>query len=217
MTQRRYVLVEGHGEVDAIGNLLTRMTTRLGDFVPWAKPLRWLNLHQWSSPRSGGVRAGVEHIRNKADASGLLIIRDEDDGCPRELAPKIADEIRGLGAPFPTAYVLLKPEYEVIFLPCLSLLAGRDIDGRPGLEEGARWDGEHWESRRGVKEWLSKRFPKGRNYKPTVDQLAMTRMVDLDVLSAADVPCFGTLERALQFLVTPSASGAYPPPAATPS
>lgn len=212
MTSRRYVLVEGHGEVEAVGNLLARMTARLGDGVPWARPLRWVNLHLWSTPRSGGVRAGVEHVRGKSDAVGLLIVRDADEGCPRELAPSIADEIRRLGAPFPTAYVLMKPEFEVLFLPCLAQMAGRSLDGRPGLVEDVRCDGATWESRRGVKEWLSGGFPKGRIYKPAIDQLPMTRMVDRDVLSEADVPCFGTLERALQFLVAPpTAGGVYPP------
>ena len=96
---------------------------------------------------------------------------------------------------------MLKPEYEVLFLPCVGEMAGQPIDGRTGLVSGTRWDKSHWEAHRGVKEWLSGHFPKGRSYKPTVDQLPMTRMIDLDVLAAAGVPCFGTLERALQFLV----------------
>lgn len=209
--KKRYVLVEGHGEVEAIGNLLTRLAQRAGDHTPWARPLRWPNLHQWESAKRGGVRAGVDFMRDKSDVASLLLIRDEDDGCPRELGPAIAAKLRELEAPFPTAYVLLKPEYEVLFLPCLGELAGRDLDGRQGLLPDAAWDGDTWESRRGLKEWLTAHYPAGRSYKPRVDQLPLTRLLNLDRLSQSGVPCFGTLERALSFLVLKtSEGGVYP-------
>lgn len=55
-------------------------------------------------------------------------------------------------------------------------------------------------SEEGVKEWLSRHFPRNRRYKPTLDQLPMTRMLNFDRLRRAEVPCFGTLERAVTFL-----------------
>jgi hypothetical protein len=79
-------------------------------------------------------------------------------------------------------------------------MAGRPLGDRPGLSAGTSWDEESWEAKRGIKEWLTGRFPRGRSYKPTVDQLPMTRMIDFDRLRQAEVPCFGTLERALTFL-----------------
>jgi hypothetical protein len=62
------------------------------------------------------------------------------------------------------------------------------------------WDRDSWEARRGIKEWLSAQLPRGRAYKPTVNQEAMTREIDFSVLREAEVPCFGSLERALGFL-----------------
>ena len=112
----------------------------------------------------------------------------------------MANWLRALGLPFPSAVVLLHPEYEVVFLPCLDLMAGEQLGGRSGLDPGTVWDGETWEARRGVKEWLSRHFPRNRRYKPTLDQLPMTRMLDFDRLRRAEVPCFGTLERAVTFL-----------------
>ena len=132
--------------------------------------------------------AGAEFIRNKSDVGALLILRDEDDECPKDLAPSMAERLRSLNLPFPTAYVLLHPEYEVLFLPCLEKM------GFP------KWDGRSWEARRGIKEWLSKQLPRGHAYKPTVDQLNMTQKIDLTLLREAKVPCFGSLERALLFL-----------------
>ena len=82
---------------------------------------------------------------------------------------------------------------------------------RPGIDAAACWDAESWEARRGVKEWLSQYFPRGRSYKPTLDQLPMTRMIELETLRNAAVPCFGTLERAVRFLAQRfGTTGVYP-------
>ncbi len=73
--------------------------------------------------------------------------------------------------------------------------------------------------RRGVKEWLSGQFPKGRSYKPSIDQLPMTRMLDFNDLRDSGLPCFGTLERALKFLDQHRGRLAvvYPPVSSEPS
>lgn len=201
-SKKGYLLVEGHGELKAAGNLVCRLWKAQGVFSAWADPLRWNNAHQWVAAK-GGVQGGAEFIRRKADAGALLILRDEDDLCPKETAPKFAGYLRGLGLPFPTAYVLFKPEYEVLFLPCLSFM--------PRLAN-AVWQEASWEAKRGVKEWLCQQLPRTRPYKPTVDQLEMTRCLDFETLRQADVPCFGTLERALGFLGKNfgQAGGVYP-------
>jgi hypothetical protein len=54
-------------------------------------------------------------------------------------------------------------------------------------------------------------MPQGQSYKPSVDQLAFTQMIDLDELTAANVPCFGTLERAVAFLSSAGPGETYPP------
>jgi len=208
MTAQRkgYMLVEGHGEVEAAGNLIARLSADLGLALPWSKPIRWKNLHQ-----RDGVLQGARFILTKPDVGALLILRDEDDRCPRDLGPATARWLREIELPFPAAVVLLHPEYEVFFLPCLERIRGRTLDGRPGLEPDAAWDRDSYEVRRGVKEWLTRRFPANRSYKPTLDQLPMTRLIDFEVLRAAGVPCFGTLERALRFLDTRAGDpGVYP-------
>ena len=186
--KKGYILVEGHGEVKAAHNLICRLSHEIGMYQPWHVPRRWPNLHQWKAQHSGGVRAGAEFVRTKPDAGALLILRDEDDNCPKKLAPQIGNQLRTLNLPFPVVYILLHPEYEVLFLPCLV---------RMGFPP---WDKPSWEARRGIKEWLSGQLPKGRAYKPTVNQLPMTRQIDFQALREADVPCFGSLERALLFL-----------------
>lgn len=207
---RGYVLVEGHGEVGAVGNLLSRLTRDLGIEMSWAPPIRWKNLHLAS-----GVEKGAAYIRSKGDAEALLILRDEDDLCPAQRGPEFAGWLRRLDLPFPAAAVLLHPEYEVLFLPCLERMAGKTLGSgattRPGLRDGTRWEGP-WESRRGVKEWLSLHFPPNRSYKPTLDQLPLTRLLDFSDLRAADLACYGTLERALLHVARAAPGSAYPVP-----
>ena len=124
--------------------------------------------------------------------------------------------MRDLRLPFPAAAVLLHPEYEVLFLPCLDRMAGQKLGNRDGLRAGTRWNGD-WESRRGIKEWLSERMPRNRSYKPSLDQLPLTQMIDLRALRQAKVPCFGTLERALSFFTTgPGPGCVYPSPSLDP-
>jgi hypothetical protein len=204
-----FILVEGHGELGAVDNLIFRLSDDLGLRRTWAPAIRWKNLHL---PR--GIEQGANFIRYR-DADALLILRDEDDRCPKERAPAMADWLQRLQLPFPAAVVLFHPEYEVLFLPCLELMAGKPLGtgaaARPGLRPRTRWDGS-WESRRGIKEWLSAQFPANRSYKPTLDQLPLTRLIDFRVLREAEVPCFGTLERALAFLAEGSAGKVYPPP-----
>lgn len=193
-----YALVEGHGEVRAAGNLLARLSREIGLPSPWDVPIRWKNLHQ-----RRGVERGAQFIRAKGDADALLLLRDEDDACPRDRGPEIARWLREQRLPFPSAVVLLHPEYEVLFLPCIPQMAGRRLGSgalaRPGLRPDAEWEGD-WERKRGIKEWLTGQLPAGRSYKPTTDQLLFTQMMDLPTLRAAAVPCFGTLENALRFL-----------------
>jgi hypothetical protein len=209
-----YVLVEGHGELGAVDNLISRLSVDLGLSRTWAPAIRWKNLHQ-----QAGFAKGANFVRTKPDVDALLILRDEDDDCPKSKGPAMAAWLSELRLPFPSAVVLLYPEYEVLFLPCLERMAGKLLGtgaaARPGLLPGTRWEGD-WESRRGIKEWLSAHFPPNRSYKPTLDQLPMTRMVDFTALRQAGLPCFGTLERALNFLGEGGTREVYPKPGGLP-
>ena len=195
-----YVLVEGHGEVQAMQNLLTRLANHLLIHnIIWDYPKRWINLHVWEAPR-GGIKRAVNLYRNDANVGGLLIIRDEDDKCPKELAPFIASKILKEELPFPVAYVLLNPEYEVLFLPSLEKMPTVFNDGRSGLKENTKWPYKSWEAKRGIKEWLSNNFKGNKSYKPTLDQLPMTRSIDFEILDKSGLACYDTLKRAIVYL-----------------
>ena len=207
---RGYLVVEGHGDKDAALNLVIRLGQDLNlRPVSWAA-LRGKNLHQ-----ERGIAKVCDLIRSKPDCESLLIVRDEDDACPKDTAPSAAEWLRKQRLQFPAAMVLAHREFEAFFLPCMARMAGRrlvDAHGieRPGLVPDARFEGDP-EDIRGVKEWLSDRMPRGRSYKPALDQLPLTRMVVFsDIrLHRPPLPCFGSLERALRFLDAERRKGSH--------
>lgn len=214
---RGYVVVEGHGETDAIQNLLTRLWHDLG--LPynahWATPIRWNSLH-----RQDKLRAACNLIRGKGDADMLLILRDADleDDCPKFRGPEAATWLKDENLPFPVAVTLFHQEYETLFLASLPSLIGKDWrddrgNARSGFPTPTSYEGDP-EAIRGVKEWLSKQLPSGRGYKPTLDQLPLTRLLDFCLLRQSALPCFGTLERSLRFLAEHQgcAGNVYPVP-----
>lgn len=216
MASRYYVIVEGHGEIGAAHNLVTRLWQDLGlPFAVWAEPIRWKNL---TSPE--GVRQACDFLRTKTDAAGALLLRDDEDGCPKDDGPEVARWIREANLPFPSAVALFFREYETLFLTSVASLAGQPIGtggtARPGIVAGTTPPPDP-QAIRGAKEWLTARYPQGRAYKPTLDQLALTRLVSFETLRARGLPCFGTLERALGFLPNATPGGVYPPQVHPPS
>ncbi len=211
---RSYVVVEGQGEVTAVPNLLTRLWLDLGlPQMYWARPIRAKDLYT-----QAGFERTCEHVRGKKDAAALLVLRDDDDGCPKRTGPELAGWAQNLGLPFPTAVVLSFREYESIFLASLETIAGKPITDPSGIERSgvaatASYDDDP-ESPRDPKGWLSRHYPEGRKYKPTLDQLPMTRLVDFDVVRRRGLRWFVTLQNGLRFLAaqTGQPSAVYPPP-----
>lgn len=107
-----HVVVEGHGEVDAIGNLLTRLISDLALTLPHlAAPARGLRID-----RAEGLVRHARMLRAQRNVDALLVLRDDDDGCPRMDGPRDAAVLRDLRLPFPAAVVLAYREYESLFL-----------------------------------------------------------------------------------------------------
>jgi hypothetical protein len=200
MSKRVFLTVDGQGDKAAAPSLLSRLWNHLAlsETVAWL-PARIPGVN---TPDRFGRAAGVAESK-RADA--LVILTDMDDGCPKDEAPRMAEWLRERQLPFPSAVVLLYREYETLFLPCVNLMAGRKLVDergvqREGLRDDVRWVGTDYQKKRGVKEWLTTGFPEGRIYKETMDQVALTRMLDFSVLEASGLPCFGSLVRALRFL-----------------
>lgn len=204
---KAYVMVEGQGEVEAVGNLLNRLWTDLGlPYVVWAKPKRRPALHTRT-----GILNACDQLRSEPDCAFALLLRDQDDGCPAKAGPETAAWVASAQLPFPVAVVLAHREFEAWFLPCLHLMAGREIRSGVRIASGAAFSGDP-ASARNVKKLISQHLPPGIAYKPTLDQLKLTQWLDFPTLRASQAHSFHTLERALRFLASPGASRVYPPP-----
>jgi len=195
-----YLFVEGFGDTKAASNLVSRLWADLGlPFIPIDTGKRLPNLHV-----NKGIQRAVDLIRTKSNATGLLIIRDDEDHCPAEIVRERTDFIRSLNASIPVAYLIMYREFETLFLPVLPFLAGRVIAYEHGagsvrISEDASFDGNP-EEIRDAKGIISRFYPGNKRYKPTLDQLPLTRTLDFHVLRESGLPCFGTLERCLKHL-----------------
>lgn len=163
---RGYVFVEGHGEKQALLSLLHRLSADLG--LPtrvWAEPIRSTRL-----TTEAGISIECERLRSKHDCEVALFFRDDEDGCLKIDAPKMAVWLHAQALPHPVAVVLAFREYETFFLAGAESLAGRPLvdDGglsRPGLVAGARFEGNP-EARRDAKGWLAAHFLEERATNP---------------------------------------------------
>lgn len=200
--------MEGDGDVKAVPNLLSRLSADLGLVAAWRPPMR-INVL-----RPSDAQRVADLTRARAGVDGLLVLRDDEDGCPAVDAPAMAQWFKDLGLPFPVACCLFYREYETLFLAGLPELAGRELVvggvARTGLPPDASFEGDP-EGRRDPKGVLTALMPAGRAYKETVDQLAFTQLLQFDELRARSLACFGTLERSLQFLAGGSRPGAVFP------
>ena len=73
-----------------------------------------------------------------------------------------------------------KRMYETWLLASLETIAGRDLEGRPGLAACSLSTADV-EMIKSPKNWLNDRSPQGRAYKETEDQEAMTRLLDINL------------------------------------
>jgi hypothetical protein len=216
--RRGLVLVEGHGEVEAVGNLIVRLWRHLElvQDLHWLMPVRWPGI-----ATRKGVEKACAYAREQNPAV-LLLLRDsdEDGACPAVDAPAATRWVASAALPFPAAVVLAHQEFETWFLPSLHRIAGNHrLASSPGIRAGTvpHPNPEHV---RGVKEWLSSHSE--RPYKPTLHQQSLTRLIDCaEFLAAGEiapgqpgrVSSAGTLGRALGFLAANlDRSEVYPPP-----
>jgi Domain of unknown function (DUF4276) len=218
------VVVEGDGEVEAMPKLLGRMCAALelhtlAGWKTWRDPCALKSDAQ--------QRACVDAVRRRfPTCARLLITADLEDECPRREALRLATSLTALHAPFPIAVLLFYREYETMFVACADRLAGKAIGDGPMLRT-VRADArapDDPEARRGAKEYLRGFFDNSSRsgYKETVHQALLTAALDLTELRThrfvgpqydePGLPCYRTLERALQFLEAAQPGEVYPRP-----
>ena len=203
--QKIVPIVEGDGEVDSVPRLITRI----------------LNHYDWSSTWYAGkaIRAGnpgyfkknidrfLQVAALETDCSGILILFDLEDACPKQEARYLVQEIQKLHLIYPTSVVFAHREYEVWFLASLHTMAGNF-----GLPQDIACDRDI-ETIRDVKGWFTDRMPKKpqpKIYKETFHQAEMTKLIDIDAAIQAS-RSFRRLVHAIEEIVTATELGIVTP------
>ncbi|WP_437804898.1 hypothetical protein [Sorangium sp. So ce1078] len=105
---KAFLVVEGHGEIEAARNLVIRLCADLGlPHVVWGTPKRGKALNT-----RAGVLQACELLRSERDCVSALLLRDQDDGCPAMAGPETAAWVAVASLPFPVAVVLAHREFE---------------------------------------------------------------------------------------------------------
>jgi len=190
---------DGDGEVHALPVLICRILGNLG--AAGLRPSKTaLNAHGGGRLTSQlDLQGFLEIARGQKGCRGILVLADADRDCPKTMAPELAAWARELRLDVPVAIVVAKCNYEAWFLGSLASIAGQPLGDRPGVRGDANYEGDP-EAATGTKGRLTNMMPKGRAYKETQDQLAMTRLMDLDLVRER-CRSFRRLEKAVKELV----------------
>jgi hypothetical protein len=190
------VIVEGHGECEAVPILIRRIAQDIApDFVP--KVLSPFRVPASRLSRAGELERAIILTANKLQGrGGIVIINDCDDGCPAQDGPVLLKRAVVVRKDMPISIILAKREFEAWFLA-----AAKSLQGRRGLPNDLE-PPENPESIRGAKEWLSDKMPSGRNYTETTDQPAFTALFDMNAARAADSfdKCYRAVRHMLETL-----------------
>jgi hypothetical protein len=210
---RRLILfVEGEGEADAVPTLVKRLLKEKGE---------WYDILLDDSPfRVGSVDKLVkEDFRDwkrflgaslkRPNVGGVLLILDGDiakvggkEFCAAAVAKSLAVAAIpvGAGETFSVAVVVARQEYETWLIAGVASLAGQRLpDGRLIERNAKAPEGDLEASPRDAMGWLRAIVDGG--YKPTRDQAALTRLVDLEVIRARKLRSFRRLESAVSSLL----------------
>jgi len=186
-------IVEGHGEVEAVPILLRRIAGEASTThaLEIAHPIR---VRRQRFFKEGELERSLElAARQTQPTDSILVLLDAESDCPRELAEAVLRRAAASRPDRRVRAVFAKRMYEAWFLA-----AAASLSGHRGLEPELIAPADP-ESNPNPKAWLTERMPRGRSYRETLDQPALTAVFDLR--SACDSPSFRKLCRDLQSLL----------------
>jgi len=176
-------IVEGDGEDLAVPRLLARviwgplreraagLPHTVGDAICAHGETKLL--------KEGRLERFHERALMRRNCVGVFVIFDADGGCAEERALHAARRLRKRNAPVPAAVVVARRMYESWFLANLAGNGDR-IRDILGLAADARPDRAP-EEVPNPKTWLTEHMPRGRPYKQTTHQEALTQAMDLAI------------------------------------
>jgi hypothetical protein len=214
------LFVEGEGESDAVPKLMKRLLTeqnawdavhlddatfRVGEVTNLVKD----NCREWKRKLAASLK--------RRNVGGVFLLLDGDIKkigaelfCAAKVARLLASEAKvvGGGVKCSVAVVFARQEFESWLIAGIESVAGKRLpDGRTIDANATPPVGDLEESPRNAKGWLSG-VVEG-TYKPTRDQVALTDLVDLEVIRKRNLRSFKRLESALAQLVLAIRNGQH--------
>ena len=222
--KRLVLLGEGHGEVSALPVLVDRLRREKDphnalfvdhDVIRGPNPVKWDK--QTACPDYSKWVSRITLAARRRDVGGVLAIYDGDlpsfpagSGsrfCAATAARSMtgAAAAAGAGKIFSLAVVFACVEYETWIIVGIESLAGRKYkDGRPAMPPNLKFPPGDPESH--GKKWLEQYC---RGYRPTLDQSALTELLDLNLVRAKNLRSFKRLDHAIDQLLTAVGSGSH--------
>lgn len=172
-------IVEGDGEESAFPVLLAKILKKLKRHdIHIATPKK---AHGRSNlTKDGGLERFIQLAWKEPDCGAILLLLDADKDCPLQLATVLSKRIAAIGIKYPVFIVVARRMYEAWFLASIETLSGKPLGEREGLRAGLVPIADV-EAKAGIKKWLDENLPPGRTYKETLDQEAMTRLLDIEL------------------------------------
>lgn len=173
-----YLIVEGHGEVQALPVLIRKILHEdLGRYDsnidrPYRMPRS--KICRFSDDLSVAVRLGGFKITEVDEGGGVLILVDSDDDCPMDLHAKFEAFCAQEAFDIPVAMIAANREYEAWFIACGESLRGRHSVRHDAVDHPAP------ETVRGAKEFFQNEIlVRGANYSETLDQEKYSAIIDI--------------------------------------
>jgi hypothetical protein len=222
--KRLVLLGEGQGDEAALPVLvrkLLREGDRNSDFFVDGDVIRGASYMKWDKeakrPDYAKWISRLTVASRRANLGGVLAVYDGDAPffpagletpfCAADAAKVLAQAAADVGAgkTFSLAVVFACVEYESWIIAGIESLAGkRYSDGRPALPPGLKFPPGDCESH--GKRWLEQHCP---GYRPTLDQSALTDLLDLGVVRAKGLRSFRRLEHAMDQLLDAASKGTH--------
>ena len=188
-------IVEGHGEVTALPELLRRLCSEASAWeVQIRIPIRRKRSELVNQPK---LEKTVAAARYQPNCDAILILFDSDKDCPAELGPKVYEWASAVCGDFPCEVVMPHKEYEAWFLAGI-----KPLRGRRGIRNDAN-PHPNPEAPRGAKAQLQAQMESGESYLETTDQAAFSALFSMPAAYGNCrsfrklIKSFGTLLRAM--------------------
>jgi Domain of unknown function (DUF4276) len=173
MLDKLALIVEGHGEVQAVPLLIRRIVSQL-DATRNLYIDRPIRIPKSKLVREGELERAVELAARNLDGDGtILILLDSDCECPKLGAPRLLERATQSRTDMDIILVLAQCEFEA-----WGLASATSLRGWKGLPDDLEAP-DSPEEIRGAKEWLERHMPRGASYSETVDQTALAQRIDL--------------------------------------